>query len=244
MAAKPGYKGRCKFGATAIAGMVTWTYTGESRAVEDDSEFGDTIKTFIPLQIEGGEVTLTGNFLADTDAGQQALRTYFVAGTEITDLRLYINEIGVLYFTPDSTTTPASFATITKVQDMALNSKSGLMTITCTMKISGMLKINTSSTEVGVDTIGAHDPGITTVEAIGEVTGMGGEGSLSCYFEYGTTTSYGSDTSGAPDAMTDVGLFHKQITGLTTTTTYHFRAVAKKVDTTKHYGKDKTFITI
>lgn len=242
MGAKAGYKGKVKIGNTTISGMATWTYSGSTRPVEDDSEFGDAHQTFIPMQIAGGDVTISGNFLMDEDAGQQLLRTYFIAGTEITNLKLYINETSDVYYTLDSTLTPASFATITKLDDVN-HSKAALMSFSCAFKISGMLKLNATSSEPGVETIGGHDPTAITVEAIGELTGMGGEVSLDCYFEYGTTTSYGSDTSVSADTLTEAGLFHIQITGLSGETTYHMRAVAEDGDSNKYYGEDKTFTT-
>ena len=64
------------------------------------------------------------------------------------------------------------------------------------------------------------------------------------WFEYGTDTSYGNTTSPA----TDVGSgsasvpFDAPITGLTPTTTYHFRAVASNGTTTVQ-GPDMTFTT-
>jgi len=247
MAAKPGYKGRVKIGSTVIAGMATWNYSGSARPVEDDSEFGDLHKTYIPMQIEGGEVNISGNFLMDSDVGQQLLRTDFIAGTEIADLRLYIDETGVLYYTPDSALTPASFVTVTKLDDVA-HTKAGLMSFSCSMKVSGMLKLNATSVDVGVETRGEIDIDATTVTLIGELTGLGGHAAAAvlCYFEYGLTTSYGSSTRDAPGHthVADVPeLFDVQVTDLTTGTLYHYRAVAEDADTNKWYGRNYSFTT-
>jgi len=247
MAAKPGYKGRCKIGSTVISGMVTWTYTGSSRPVEDDSEFSDTHKTFVPMMIEGGDVTMSGNFLADSDAGQQLLRTDFIAGTEITDLKLYIDEDGALYYTPDSTLTPASFVTVTKVEDVG-QSKAGLTSYTCTFKVSGMLKLNATSVDVGVETKGEIAIDTTSVTLIGELTGLGGHAAAAvlCYFEYGLTTSYGSSTRDDPGHSHVAAvpeLFSADVTGLTTKLTYNYRAVAEDADTNKWYGRNISFTT-
>jgi len=136
---KAGYKGKVKIGATTIGGSTTWSYSGSVREMLEDTEFGDEHKTFIPGQIEGGEITITGNYLMFEDAGQQLLKTDFDSGDSITDIALYIDETESIYLTPDDTTTPASFCTITNY-DNVTNDKSGVGTFTCTLKVSGKLK--------------------------------------------------------------------------------------------------------
>ncbi len=139
MALKAGYKGKVKIGATTIGGSTTWSYSGAVRELLEDTEFGDEHKTFIPGQIEGGEISITGNYLMDEDTGQQLLKTNFDAGTAITNVLLYLSETDSFYMSPDDTTTPASFVTITNY-DAVANDKSGVGTFTCTMKVSGKLK--------------------------------------------------------------------------------------------------------
>lgn len=139
MALKAGYKGAVKIGAVTIGGGTTWSYSGSVRNLHDDSEFGDEIITHIPLQIEGGEVTISGNYLMDEDAGQQLLETRFDAGTQITDLELYISTDDTFYLTLHDSTTPPSFATVTNYDNVS-NDKAGVGTFTCTFKVSGKLK--------------------------------------------------------------------------------------------------------
>ncbi len=136
---KAGYKGRVKIGEVVIAGSATWSYGGNTRTMHPTDEFGDEIVTEIPLQITGGEITITGNFLQAQDAGQQLLKTRFDAGTAMTDLKLFISETDDVYMTPDDTTTPASYATITS-WDAIAHDKSGVGTFTCTIKVSGKMK--------------------------------------------------------------------------------------------------------
>ena len=65
--------------------------------------------------------------------------------------------------------------------------------------------------------------------------------SASCYFEYGLTTAYGSDTSASPSTCTTDGeSFSYTLTGLTPGATYHYRAVAVSVLGTV-YGSDVSF---
>jgi len=139
MALKAGYKGKVKIGATTIGGSTTWSYSGSTREMLEDTEFGDEHKTFIPGQIAGGDITISGNYLMDEDTGQQLLKTDFDSGDPITNIALYLSETDVFYMTPDSTTTPASYVTITNY-DNVNNDKSGTGSFTCTMKVSGKLK--------------------------------------------------------------------------------------------------------
>jgi hypothetical protein len=66
--------------------------------------------------------------------------------------------------------------------------------------------------------------------------------STTVYFQYGTTTSYGSRT---PDQIKTGNTYQNvaaNISGLTAHTTYHFRIVGTNTVGTR-YGTDKTFIT-
>ena len=139
MTLKAGYKGRVKIGATTIGGVTTWSSSGAVREMLEDTEFGDEHKTFIPGQIEGGEITITGNYLMDEDTGQQLLKTNFDSGDPITNIMLYLSETDSFYMTPDDSTTPASYVTVTNY-DSVDNDKSGVGTFTCTLKVSGKLK--------------------------------------------------------------------------------------------------------
>ena len=137
-ALKAGYKGAVKIGAVTIGGSTTWSYSGGVREMHEDTEFGDEIKTHIPGQIEGGEITVTGNYLMHDDTGQQLLKTRFEAGTAMTDLYLYWSTGDTQYLKPDNGTTPASFATCTNY-DAIGNDKSGVGTFTATFKVSGRM---------------------------------------------------------------------------------------------------------
>jgi len=139
MAVKSGYKGAVYIGAVKIGGSTTWGYSGSTRTMLPDDEFGDEIITHIPGQIEGGEITITGNYLMFEDTGQQLLKTRFDAGTGMTDVKLYISKTDDHYMTPDDSTTPASFFTISNYVNVS-DDKSGVGTFTCTMKVSGKMK--------------------------------------------------------------------------------------------------------
>ncbi|MBV9801973.1 MAG: fibronectin type III domain-containing protein, partial [Solirubrobacterales bacterium] len=67
--------------------------------------------------------------------------------------------------------------------------------------------------------------------------------SATYYFQYGTSTAYGTQTSpaGAGSGSTPVGV-HQAIFGLTPNTTYHYRLVASSSAGTTD-GADQTFTT-
>lgn len=135
---KAAYKGDIYIGEVRIAGGATWSYGGSVRTMLPTDEFADEIVTDIPGVITGGEITITGNYLMSQDAGQQLLKTRFDSGAQITDLKLYISKTDGIYQTPDNTTTPPSYVTITNYDNIT-HDKSGVGTFTCTMKVSGKL---------------------------------------------------------------------------------------------------------
>jgi hypothetical protein len=66
--------------------------------------------------------------------------------------------------------------------------------------------------------------------------------STTVYFQYGTTTSYGSRTPNQIKTGNNYQNVLASISGLTAGTTYHFRIVASNTAGTR-YGGDRTFIT-
>ncbi len=68
--------------------------------------------------------------------------------------------------------------------------------------------------------------------------------STTAYFQYGTTTSYGSTTASQSmgSGTTAVSIPGGSISGLTCNTTYHYRAVGSNSGGT-NYGSDMTFLT-
>ena len=62
------------------------------------------------------------------------------------------------------------------------------------------------------------------------------------FFQWGTTTSYGSQTTPGTIAAGGAGPFSAAISGLVPGTVYHFRAVVVNIDGAS-YGADATFVT-
>jgi len=96
---------------------------------------------------------------------------------------------------------------------------------------------------------GPQPPSVTTGSASGvthssaTLTGnldIGESATADVYFQYGTTTAYGSSTSMM--AKTADGAFSASVSGLNPSTMYHFRAVVS-YDSTTSNGGDMTFTT-
>ncbi len=83
----------------------------------------------------------------------------------------------------------------------------------------------------------------TTVTLSGNVNASGNTTSIK--FQYGTTTEYGTTLLGIPDNANGVSEVYSvvDLSGLTKSTTYHFRIVAENRAGTTN-GEDKTFTTL
>ncbi len=84
--------------------------------------------------------------------------------------------------------------------------------------------------------------GITTNGATLNANFTGTDSNVTVSFEYGLTTSYGNTAAGIPPTMSSPGDFTAPITGLTSNTLYHYRAVAVGDSTAN--GNDRTFTTL
>ena len=92
-------------------------------------------------------------------------------------------------------------------------------------------------------TIGAEISLAATATFTGSIDDDGGDPNLLVWFQYGKTTSYGSETS--HQSKYGTGEFTATVSGLENCTTYHYRAASKhqNFDDTM-YGQDKTFTTL
>lgn len=235
---KAGYKGKVEVNGTKIGGATSWNYAGDVRAMLPIDEFEDEMIKNIPGQIAGGEITITGSCLIHDDAGQQLLNTLFVAGTEITDIKLYISKVDNIYYKPD----PASSSYVTVVNNRAVGTEvKGVANFTCTLHVSGVLIAMGTSDAVQVESTGIHALGAVVCSFVGNLISLGGVTPVVCKFEYGTTISFGTSTT-PTDSMTAVGLFEATSGTLVTATTYYWRAVAT-YGAQSYYGATKSFTT-
>jgi hypothetical protein len=107
------------------------------------------------------------------------------------------------------------------------------------------VKVTTVGLPPETETGAATDVTETRAVLNGTINAMGLQ--TTYYFEYGTTTAYGSRIPVAIEAVAGGGrvvkAFSRTITGLAAGTTYHFRLVAtNSVGTTE--GQDRTFATV
>jgi hypothetical protein len=97
-----------------------------------------------------------------------------------------------------------------------------------------------SDTAPSVITSGTSSLAVTSVTLNGILTSLGSAANVKVSFEWGTTASYGSETSS--QAMSSVGAFSANLTGLSADSTYHFQAKATS-DGSAVYGEVVTFAT-
>jgi hypothetical protein len=102
------------------------------------------------------------------------------------------------------------------------------------------LNLYTYTTTLGVTTGSASSITSNSATLGGTLTGLGSSPTVYVSFEYGLTTAYGSTTP--PQAMSATGAFSAPITGLSTSTTYNFRAKVTDGATTVN-GSNATFTT-
>lgn len=136
MGAKIGRLCKVTLGANQILGMGTWEMSGVTVDQLEDTEFGDTWKTYLYGLMDGGQITFNGYYDPVDSTGQAALRTYSEAATAVTSLRLYVDNTS--YWAP-TTTNPLSSVVITAWNVSA--DKGGLMQASFTAKISGKMEL-------------------------------------------------------------------------------------------------------
>lgn len=94
----------CKvtIGANNVLGMGTWTISGGSYGVLDDSEFGDQTEQILRGIRTGGTVRFSGKYKKDDTQGQDLLMLAYWSKSDLTDIRCYVDNTS--YYTPNSTT--------------------------------------------------------------------------------------------------------------------------------------------
>ncbi|MDM7998892.1 MAG: carboxypeptidase regulatory-like domain-containing protein [Dehalococcoidia bacterium] len=106
--------------------------------------------------------------------------------------------------------------------------------------LGDQVSFTASVTPPTVTTGAASNLAATSATLNGNLASLGTAGSVAVSFEWGTSTSYGSETTA--QSLTAAGAFTANLTDLTANTTYHFRAKAVG-DGAPAYGEDVTFTT-
>jgi hypothetical protein len=134
------HKGKdCKvaIGSTKIVGLGTWTINGITADQLEDTEFGDDWKTFVYGMKDGGQVSFSGYYDKTDSTGQDVIRAANENGTELEDLRFYVDDTS--YWRPNSTGTPHSHIIIT-AWDISAD-KGNLVQCSFTGKVSGKMDL-------------------------------------------------------------------------------------------------------
>ena len=96
------YKGKVTLGTASILGMGSWSHSGQGRAMLDDTTLGDSVSRYFPDILEGGKITVSGNFKKDDVTGHSTLLSAMFNESGIGNIRLYVDATS--YFTPNDTT--------------------------------------------------------------------------------------------------------------------------------------------
>lgn len=98
---KVGHIGQVKIGSNAVLGMGKWSFTQPEKAKLDDTEFADVQDHNKDGRMGFGSVTFSGLARPGDTTGQQALAAAYAQGTDMTDLRFYIDNTS--YYVPSQT---------------------------------------------------------------------------------------------------------------------------------------------
>jgi len=130
--AKVGKIASVKLGTYSVSGMGTWTLSGYTREVLDDTEFGDDIKTFVFGIGTAGTLSFAGLYDPTDSTGQTLLNSACINASTFTggDLKFYIDNTS--YYTNDT----GSNILLTKCDAITME-KSGLGQCSFEATISG-----------------------------------------------------------------------------------------------------------
>lgn len=136
MSFKKGKNCKVSIGSDKVVGIGTWSLSGVTSDMLEDTEFGDTWKSYQFGLKDGGTISFEGLYDPDDATGQDVLRDALENDDDIANLRLYIDNTS--YWTP-KTTSPTSHVNVTAWDVKA--DKSGLMAATFSCKISGVMEL-------------------------------------------------------------------------------------------------------
>lgn len=251
MSVKAGYKAAFYIDDKKVSGLASWTYPGETVNMQDIDEFEKPDVEQIPLQMVGGDISISGMYLVDSDEGQQLLQTYMTGRTKVTNLKLYTDKSETIYLKLCATglNGGASYAYVTNCNNTGVD-KSGVGTFNATLHVNGKLEQYGSTSVVGIQTLGEVDVTYVvgddgTATLWGKLDHRGGDANdIECYFEWGETDSFGTTSYDAEVtfATPDKGEYDAHISGLKSLPTlYYYRAICKLSTTALVYGDTMTF---
>ena len=147
MSVRVGKDCKVTLGSATVVAIGNWSIDGQSRQEIDSTSFGDDYTTYELGVIESGTISFSGHLDPDDTTGQLAVVEAWDAVTELTDLRLYIDNTSYYhpcattgYLHPSKTTganTKVSSARITTANPSV--DKGGLVAIDFAAKVSGAM---------------------------------------------------------------------------------------------------------
>lgn len=102
MAKRRGSGFSVKLGSNLVVGMGSVSINGIQVDQMETTAFGDSWKTFMTGMKDGGDLSFDGFFDPDDTTGQDVLRAANLNNTNVTNLRVYIDNTS--YFEPCQTT--------------------------------------------------------------------------------------------------------------------------------------------
>lgn len=80
------------YGSNIVAGMGTFSISGFTPDIQEDTSFGDTVKTWVNAGIgDAGTVSFSGNYDPSDSTGQDILNALAESGTGVNCLYFYIS---------------------------------------------------------------------------------------------------------------------------------------------------------
>lgn len=90
MSRKSGRTARVMYGANTVAGIGVFNLSGISVQLEEDTEFGDTVKSFLRVGTDDpGTISFSGNYDPDDTNGQVALNALSATTIGFTNFYFY-----------------------------------------------------------------------------------------------------------------------------------------------------------
>ena len=147
MAIKIGKDCAVKIGAATVVGMGTWSLSGITSDQLESTQFGDSWKQFKFGLKDGGQITFNGLYDPADTTGQDVLRAANLDNTNITTIRLYLDNTSYLepcqttsWWTASDSTNNETFPSHVNVTSYDISAdKSGLMNTSFTCKVSGCM---------------------------------------------------------------------------------------------------------
>lgn len=147
MASKVGKNCKVMLGSNVVLGIGDWRLSGISADMLEDTAFGDEWKKFKFGMKDGGTISFSGQLHPDDADGQLKLMEANLEGSQLTDLRLYVDNTSYFepcqttgYFNPSVTSGAGTQLSYVNITSFDISSdKSGLLNVSFEGKVSGVM---------------------------------------------------------------------------------------------------------